>query len=82
MQKVAKELLDRLRKGLYTLSSASVSKNSDVTKLATMQSLLEIRERELAMKLANSLQKGLSKGLSIFEVWMKQESDTIQAFSL
>lgn len=81
MQKVCKEQLDRIRKGIDTFPDVTTS-STDIRDHAVMRMLLVLREQKLALEIGSALQKGLASGKSIFEVWMGQKSDAIQAFSM
>ena len=83
MQKVAKELLDRLRRGQHSFPQTSkITPQSDVSSLDVIRNLLVTREASLGTALGGSLQKGLASGKTIFDVWMTQQSDNVQGFAL
>ncbi|KAL1915611.1 uncharacterized protein VTP21DRAFT_6735 [Calcarisporiella thermophila] len=85
MQKVAKELVTGLQEGkninLPTTISAKEAINLDVSTSEGLYELFKLREAGLLHELASSMQRKLSSGKKLFEVWMGEESDAIQAFA-
>jgi len=79
MQKVAKELLDLLRSGQLTLRSQDDSVQHDLRSTEYLRYLFDLRFGQRLLKLATSLQHQLAEGKHLFDVWMKEESDAIQA---
>ena len=80
MQKVGKELLTELQNGqiqLHQVDDANVSK-WNLSSLDSLLKCFKIRENKQLSELAGSMQSGISQGKSIFEVWMKDQSDLIQ----
>jgi len=83
MQKVAKELLNFLRGGKQVYPDAQISKLSIAT--ATGDDFVDVfteRERVLLFELANRIQNKMSEGKQLFDVWMKEESDLVQAVAM
>ncbi|KAG0241082.1 acyl-CoA dehydrogenase/oxidase [Mortierella sp. GBAus27b] len=92
MQKVAKERLALLQK-LQTSGGAGVVADVDLKVLAKKKHattldvgslddqliLFQIREIGLFQELGTSMQEKMSTGKALFNVWMGEESDTIQA---
>jgi len=76
MQKVAKELLDRLTKGKYKFPKSKGP--IDLTKPEGLFHALVQREMKTFMKLAMLMKSKTAKGVSIFEVWMLQHQDVVQ----
>ncbi|CAG8493091.1 15642_t:CDS:10 [Funneliformis mosseae] len=84
MQKVSKELLADLQSGsakLPVVPGASNALSWDITNLDNQLGLFRLREQFLVNELRSNMSKKTSSGVSIFEAWMKQESDTIQALA-
>lgn len=83
MQKVAKEYLAALQAGHKTLASPSPKGHQwDLTNPEHLLDLLKQRESRLFAKLAQAIETKVGKQQQpMFEVWMKQESDTIQGAS-
>ncbi|KAG0356222.1 hypothetical protein BGZ54_000804 [Gamsiella multidivaricata] len=82
MQKVAKEIVTLLQKGqldLKHLPNPKDASNWDITSLETLYKLFQLREAGLFKELATAMQAKMNKGKQLFEVWMGEESDTIQA---
>ncbi|KAF9343732.1 hypothetical protein BGX26_005298, partial [Mortierella sp. AD094] len=82
MQKVAKELVTLLQKGQLDIShlpNPKEAQNWDVTSLDSLFKLFQLREAGLFKELASAMQSKMGKGKALFEVWMGEESDTIQA---
>lgn len=80
MQKVAKELLSAVQKGEVVLPQID-TKNIESWDLLCQNDhlkLFQIRESTLIQELGNQLQEEMTKGKSLFDVWMKEESDRIQ----
>ncbi|KAJ3262773.1 hypothetical protein HDU77_011857 [Chytriomyces hyalinus] len=82
MQKVSKELLASIAKGdvKFPNISASDVKDGDITALPQLIKLFRLREMSLAKYLAGQMGQ-VSKGKSVFQVWMLEESDAIQALA-
>ena len=79
-QKVAKELLGLVRSGQYPLSDVSLPKaGADMRCLNTLLGVFRSRESQRLMELGTRMATKTGAGESIFEVWMKQESDLVQA---
>ena len=84
MQKVAKELLADVQAGKYKpvqVDRSSVS-SLEYGTLDTFLKLFALRENALMLKLGKTLQKRMGEGANLFDVWMYEESDTIQALSV
>lgn len=86
MQKVAKELLAAVaaKKVVYPKIDASGIATWDLTKIENLVKLVQLKEQILVKDLATTMARKTSKqgeGKPIYEVWMKEESDLIQAVS-
>lgn len=84
MQKVAKELLDRFNGGRLPHVKAEAAAPPALPAaadlhLGTLQALLRRREARLVAALATEMASKIGAGEALFEVWMKQESDLVQA---
>jgi len=76
MQKVAKELLDRLKNGKYKFPKAKGP--GDLEDMESLYYLFVTRERTLFTSLAMNMAMKTKKGKSIFEVWMLENQDIVQ----
>jgi acyl-CoA oxidase len=81
MQKVTKELLAAYSEKKITYPAFNPSSIKDVTQLASLVGLVRGREIILLNQLAKTMQTKLSSGAQLFDVWMKEESDLIQALA-
>lgn len=84
MQKVAKELLASVQKGKTQLPLVSDAQNAqewDLEDINNLLKLFQLQEIAYVKQLAGTMKEKMSKGQSLFDVWMKQESDTIQTLS-
>ena len=81
MQKVSKELLAAFESKKITYPAFDPSKITDVTKVADAIALVRGREIFLINKLSKTMKTKLGGGQKLFDVWMKQESDLIQALA-
>ncbi|KAI8866100.1 acyl-CoA oxidase [Ramicandelaber brevisporus] len=84
MQKVAKELLADLRTGVAKLpkiTRAGASTTWDVTDTATLVDIVRKRYVARITQLGESVQRKVASGKKLFEAWMFEESDAIQAAS-
>ncbi|KAF9923272.1 hypothetical protein FBU30_006650 [Linnemannia zychae] len=86
MQKVAKEQLALLKrqhqdKGRNLEQSFAQMKSTaiDIDSLTGLLDLLRLREAGIFYELDSVLQSKIATGKSIFQVWMSEESDTIQS---
>lgn len=79
MQKVTKELLAAYGAGKVKYAPFDASKVKDVTQAESLIALVHGREILLLNQLAKTMQSKMSQGQTLFDVWMKQESDLIQA---
>ncbi|KAG0309543.1 hypothetical protein BGZ98_001284 [Dissophora globulifera] len=83
MQKVAKELVTLFQKGQLDfkgLPDAKSAQGWEVNDLDSLFKLFQLREAGLFKELALAMQTKIGKqGKPLFEVWMSEESDTIQA---
>ncbi len=81
MQKVSKELLDAVATGKVKVVPVDASGAAawDIAQLDTLVRLVRIREQVLLRELDAAM--ATAKGTGIFEVWMKQQSDLIQALA-
>lgn len=87
MQKVSKELLAAARKGKRRVPEVadSVPERLEASSLAAMLAdpaavlgFFVRRENYALLQLATTLQSKMAAGSTLFEVWMKQESDLVQ----
>ncbi|KAF9431912.1 hypothetical protein BGZ76_011532 [Entomortierella beljakovae] len=82
MQKVAKETLGLYQKGLIDVSHLPNPKESqswEISSLDTLLKLFQLREAGLFKELGTAMQTKMGKGQALFDVWMGEESDIIQA---
>jgi len=79
MQKVAKEVLGWYRKGSRSLPKiGEYSGFKDFRNIGFLLHLLEQREGVVAIQLQGSMDRDMKAGASLFEVWMKRQSDNVQ----
>jgi len=80
MQKVSKEILAALQNGgiLFPRGDASKLSKLNTESIDDVANLLMVRENQLYEQLSASMQNGLQGGKSIYQIWMKEESDLIQ----
>jgi len=84
MQKVSKELLTGVQSGSVKLPVVPDANNVqlwDISNLDNQLKLFRLREQLLVKELGANMNKKTSSGVPIFEAWMKQESDTVQALA-
>ncbi|KAJ1977684.1 hypothetical protein H4R35_002202 [Dimargaris xerosporica] len=84
MQKVAKELLGDIQKDRYRLVPPANSAPCTQWNLAHIPDLVDfqrLRLIHLVKGLSAAMKTKMAQGKSLFEVWMCEESDTIQALS-
>ncbi|RKP36805.1 hypothetical protein BJ085DRAFT_37255 [Dimargaris cristalligena] len=85
MQKVAKELLNDVQRGNYKLTPpANRSTPPSGWSLDSLDSMVDynrLRLIDLVQELGNNLRTKMAAGQTLFDVWMYEESDTIQALS-
>jgi hypothetical protein len=83
MQKVAKELLAAVESKQITYPVIDVLTASawPINDMDTLIKLVRLREILLLNQLGKNMKTKLGKGATIFDVWMKEESDLIQATS-
>jgi len=83
MQKVAKELLSAVQNGQVTLTAVTKFDASawQLQSLDDLQKLLQLREVHLLTELGARMQNKIQGGKSLFDVWMKEESDLIQGLA-
>jgi len=79
MQKVAKEVLDWYKSGKYVASAESIE--PDPSNILYLLHLFRQREYILVQTLQSSLARGNQQGASVFQVWMLQEADNVQALA-
>ncbi|KAK3845120.1 MAG: acyl-CoA dehydrogenase/oxidase [Linnemannia gamsii] len=89
MQKVAKEQLALLQKqqqhrdkgdtSLERLFKQLGSRGVDIESLEGLLALLRLREAGIFYELGSVLEAKLAEGKSLYQVWMNEESDTIQS---
>ncbi|EPZ31508.1 Acyl-CoA dehydrogenase/oxidase domain-containing protein [Rozella allomycis CSF55] len=75
MQKVSKELISDVQNGKEKL--LPFSKTFDLS-LNGLLNLFSARENFLFNSLSRSIKEKMGQGQSLYEIWMKQESDAIQ----
>ncbi|KAJ3296854.1 hypothetical protein HK104_001096 [Borealophlyctis nickersoniae] len=78
MQKVTKELLAGIDSGAIKYPTLSPP-TSDITTLDAQIQLLRLRETTQIGNLRKNVATGLKSGKKMFEVWMKEQSDSVQA---
>lgn len=78
MQKVAKELITGLQKGYISADDVRISGKYSENPLKTLHELLVLRRNRTLTYLANAMQEGMGNGKSLFDVWMKEQSDAVQ----
>jgi acyl-CoA oxidase len=78
MQKVAKELLAMIKNKTYEAPQTN-SKHSNDLGLEHLLHLIGMREKQLLSSLGMKLASKMKKGEQLFDVWMSQESDLVQA---
>lgn len=84
MQKVAKELLAGVQNKSITLPTVKDPKNIlqlDLSQYNNSLQLMMLREQVLIKELGTTLQQKMAKGSTLFDVWMKEESDLIQGLA-
>jgi acyl-CoA oxidase len=85
MQKVAKELLDRYTAGRLPAVAAEAAAPpplpaaARIRDAATLALLLRRREARTLAALAAAMSTKIGAGAALFDVWMRQESDAVQA---
>lgn len=77
IQKVAKELLAAVKKGTVKYD-LNLGWNGNYCQLGLLK-LIRLREQRLASQLDSEMKRKMGSGKSLFDVWMGEESDTIQA---
>lgn len=80
MQKVSKELLAALAAKRVVFKPVKRDAFKSADDLASLQTLLHIREQTMAAELAKRM-AGAKDGKSIFDVWMHHESDLVQSLA-
>ena len=80
MQKVAKEVLGWIKMGKMTIPSISAEFKGQKSFLSLdyLLHLLQQREAVLATHLQKDMDTRMAEGAPLYEVWMKEQSDTIQ----
>jgi acyl-CoA oxidase len=83
MQKVAKELLAayQAKKVTYPVIDVSSATSWDIKSIDTLLKLVRLREIYLLKELDKNMRTKLGSGKGLFDVWMKEESDLIQAMA-
>ncbi|KAF9200260.1 hypothetical protein BGZ49_009536 [Haplosporangium sp. Z 27] len=84
MQKVSKELVILYQKGQLDTEILHVRKEAsswDIASLESLFRLFQLREAILLQELSNTLATEMAAGKTLFEVWMGEESDIIQAIA-
>lgn len=83
MQKVAKELLSDLQSGKISLPTMKRTQaallNANLADIEVLRDLLVAREVAMIECLQSTLATGMGQGKSIFQIWMGEASNTIQA---
>lgn len=80
MQKVTKELLAAIEKGEVKYAPIK-KKEFNVKILADLLEMVRLREITLIGDLTKTMSSKISSGSPLFQVWMMEESDLIQAVS-
>jgi acyl-CoA oxidase len=78
MQKVAKELLAAFEEGHVTYPSFE-KKLTDLKSIEALVYLMKAKEFYLLSTLKKTVDGGISTGKKIYDIWMKEQSDLIQA---
>lgn len=84
MQKVTKELMTSVQMGEYSFGEVKRTKEQlaaleDVTDVDCLLELIRLREYEVVTELANITQdKMFNAGKNIYDIWMKENNDTVQ----
>lgn len=81
MQKVSKELLGLLNKNKYEFGNLLKFKSGDEANFENFNYLYHLfnqREKRILFELAKRMKLKMKKGSTIFDIWMKQESDLVQ----
>lgn len=78
IQKVAKELLAGIQKKSVTYPAGLVW-NGQLDRAGLLE-LITLREKMLGEHLAAAMQASMAAGKTLYEYWMGEGSDTIQAF--
>lgn len=81
MQKVTKELLAAIGTNKISYPKFDATKITNVTTLESAIALIKGREIVLINQLMSIMKTKLGRGEALFTVWMKEESDLIQAVS-
>ena len=86
MQKVSKELLSDLQSGRIKLPTPSKTPKQllqvrDLNDLTVLRDLMATKEIAMVERLQGALATGIGKGKSIFNVWMGEESNSIQGLA-
>jgi acyl-CoA oxidase len=79
MQKVAKELLGMLKANTYVAPKTNSSAKQSLSNFEYVHYLFGKREVMQLTGLAKSMAMKMKQGENLFDVWMAQESDQIQA---
>ena len=81
MQKVSKELLAayQSKKVTYPTIDAANACSWPIKEMDTLMKLIYLREIILLNELGKNMKTKLGRGEALFDVWMKEESDLIQA---
>jgi len=74
MQKVAKELGQRLQTGKHKFPR----RRAETTNLNKLFNMIVLREKKCLMGLGMAMKTKMAAGKSLFEVWMLEESDAVQ----
>jgi acyl-CoA oxidase len=85
MQKVSKELLSAVQTGQYVPTKVDNVKDAPSWKyddLQTLSKLFALRENALLLQLSKTMQSRTAEGAQLFDVWMYEQSDTIQALAV
>lgn len=80
MQKVSKELLAAVSAGKVKYAKPA-KRTYDLCKFEDLVALIKAREAINVITLGMNLNSKLKSGKQLFDVWMKEESDLIQATS-
>lgn len=81
MQKVAKELLTMVKLKTYEPPQTNSKSTTDLSNLDYLFHLIGSKEKNLLTLLGTKLATKMKKGEQLFDIWMSQESDLVQAVS-
>lgn len=79
MQKVAKELLSMVKSKTYEPPQTNSKATANITNLEYLFHIVGLREKNLLSSLGMKLATKMKQGEQLFDIWMSQESDLVQA---